>query len=317
MTNSKNTIVAVFNQVETARQAQAALIQSGIPQSDIKITSNENSQVRTAASGSTSEHEGGISGFFHRMFGAGDESDRGYYTEAVQRGGAVLTVDADGDYTDSATEILNRYDPSDIDETSSAASSRAESLTNSGERTIPVVQEELQVGKRSVQRGGVRVYSRITETPVEEKVTLREEHARVERRTVDRAATEADFRPNQVVEVVETSEEAVVGKTARVVEEVVVGKQTSNRTETVRDSVRRTDVEVEQISPEVRQDFKRDFATRYGSEANADYDAYEPAYGYGYTMANNPQYQGKNWSDVESNLRTDYSKSNPGSSWIR
>jgi uncharacterized protein (TIGR02271 family) len=120
------------------------------------------------------------------------------------------------------------------------------------EKAFPVVQEELEVGKRRVQTGAFRVYSRTTETPVSESVTLREEHASVERRPVDRPATEADLKEG-FVEMRETQETPVVQKTARVVEEVVVGKQTSERTETVSDTVRGTQVDVERVdSDDVR-----------------------------------------------------------------
>jgi stress response protein YsnF len=90
---------------------------------------------------------------------------------------------------------------------------------------IPVVEEELKVGKREVQRGGVRVFSRVKETPVHESVTLREEHVKVERHPVDQPATEADMAAFKegAVEMREMAEEPVVEKVARVVEEVVVG----------------------------------------------------------------------------------------------
>src|SRR5206468_3159321 len=82
-----------------------------------------------------------------------------------------------------------------------------------GEEVIPVVQEELQVGKRAVQQGGVRVHTRVTEKPVEEQVTLRQERVNVERRPVDRPVTAAD-QPFQerVVEATESTEKAVVNK---------------------------------------------------------------------------------------------------------
>ena len=119
---------------------------------------------------------------------------------------------------------------------------------------MPVVQEELEVGKRAVAGGGVRVVKRVTETPVSEMVRLREEHAHVERRPVDRAATEADLANFEegTVEVREMSEEAVVAKKARVVEEVVVGKEVTERSETVSDTVRKTDVEVERVAGDDR-----------------------------------------------------------------
>ena len=121
-------------------------------------------------------------------------------------------------------------------------------LDNGGEVVLPVVEEELQVGKREVERGAIRVYTHVTETPVNEQVTLREEHVNVERRPVDRAVTEGDaaFKEGSF-ELHETAEEAIVAKQARVVEEVVVGKEATQRTETISDTVRRTDVEVEEV----------------------------------------------------------------------
>ena len=58
---------------------------------------------------------------------------------------------------------------------------RTEAEGNQENSSIPVVKEELQVGKRAVQRGAVRVYSRLMQQPVEEKISLREEHVNVDR----------------------------------------------------------------------------------------------------------------------------------------
>jgi stress response protein YsnF len=116
-------------------------------------------------------------------------------------------------------------------------------------RTLKEVEEELKVGKRVVARGGVRIFSRVVEVPVEESVSLREERAEITRRAVDRPATEADFAAFKEgsIEVRESSEEAVVSKTARVVGEVEIGKTVTEREETVRDTVRQTRVDVEEI----------------------------------------------------------------------
>ena len=115
------------------------------------------------------------------------------------------------------------------------------------EVTIPVVEEDISIGKREVERGHVRIYSRVTEQPVEEAVRLREEKVTVERRPVDRPATEADFAAagKDVIEMTETAEEPVVTKRARVVEEVVVHKEVTEHTETVRGTERHTDVDVQ------------------------------------------------------------------------
>ena len=116
------------------------------------------------------------------------------------------------------------------------------------EQVIPVVEEELRVGKRAVGSGSARIRSYVIERPVQEQVNLREEHVHVERRPVSGAAgtVPADAFRERSIEVTATSEEAVVAKEARVVEEVVLRKDVGERTETVSDTVRRTEVEVEE-----------------------------------------------------------------------
>ena len=139
------------------------------------------------------------------------------------------------------------------------------------ETTIPVVEEALQVGKRQTERD-VHVRTSVTETPVEETVRLRQEHVTVERRPVDRQARPSDgeaFKEHTIT-VSETGEEAVVSKQARVVEEVVVKKEATEHTETVRDTVRRTEVQVDQTGTAPQKDVKSfevyeaDFRRHYG-----------------------------------------------------
>jgi len=130
--------------------------------------------------------------------------------------------------------------------TSGSATPATSTLSTSGEQVIPIVEEQIRVGKRDVERGRVRVRSYVVETPVTEQVALREEHVEVQRRAVDRPLTDADnaFR-EQVIEATETGEEAVVAKEARVVEEVSIRKDASEHVETVHDTVRRQDVEID------------------------------------------------------------------------
>jgi len=116
--------------------------------------------------------------------------------------------------------------------------------------TLQEVREELTVGTRKVATGGVRVTSSVSEAPVEKTVTLREEEVSAERTPASRRLSaeeaEAAFQ-DRTVEALGTREEAEVSKVARVVGEVSLGKRVSEREETVRDTVRRTEVEVEQI----------------------------------------------------------------------
>jgi uncharacterized protein (TIGR02271 family) len=120
------------------------------------------------------------------------------------------------------------------------------------DRVIPVTEEQLVVGKRAVQSGRVRIYGRVTEKPVEQSVQLHSERVTVDRRAVDRPVGAGDKSDDVVIEITETKEEPVIGKQERVVEEIVVGKTTEEHTETVRDTLRRKDVEVERTGNEER-----------------------------------------------------------------
>jgi uncharacterized protein (TIGR02271 family) len=114
------------------------------------------------------------------------------------------------------------------------------------EEVIPLSEEQLEVGKRTVDLGTTRVRRYVVEKPVEQDVTLRGERVTVERRRTlgpDEAPGPGTFE-ERVVEVRETGEEAVVAKTAKVVEEVVIARETTERTETVRDTVRKEEVEI-------------------------------------------------------------------------
>lgn len=114
---------------------------------------------------------------------------------------------------------------------------------------VPIVEEQLAVGKREVQRGRARIHTYVQETPVQEQVTLREEHLNVERHAVNRPVGAGDLSnafQDRTIEVTERAEVPVVAKEARVVEEVVIGKEATQHTETVRDTVRRTEVDVDE-----------------------------------------------------------------------
>jgi len=186
-------------------------------------------------------------------------------------------------------------------------------------QAIPVVQEELKVGKREVQRGGARIYSRVVETPVNESVGLREEHVEVQRRAVDQPINPSDVAAfkEQSIEMRETAEEAVVQKSARIVEEVTIGKQVSERQEQIHDTVRHTEVEVERLGATTADDdsyYRNHFQSNYATAGGA-YDDYAPAYTYGSQMRG--QYAGRQWDDVETNLRSDWDTRNGGgaSTW--
>lgn len=122
---------------------------------------------------------------------------------------------------------------------------------------IPEVEEQLQVGKREAQTGGVRITKEVEEQPVEKQVQLQQEQIEVERHKVDRPLTEQDKKILQegkdTIVVPKVVEKPVVSKEARVTEEVVVKKDQVTRPATVQDTVRETEVDVERMNKAPKQ----------------------------------------------------------------
>jgi uncharacterized protein (TIGR02271 family) len=188
------------------------------------------------------------------------------------------------------------------------------SINSGGEAVVPVVEEELAVGKRKINKGGVKVSTKVTETPVEERVHLHEEHVEVHRRPATRAATAKDtaFREG-TLELTETAEEAVVSKRARVVEEVVIKKEGRDKTQAVKDTVRRTDVDVIESDEGFDAhdiDFRAHHKRHFG-KGGSTYESYAPAYRFGYDLAGDKRYAG-DWTTIEPEVRKSWEKSHKG-----
>ena len=273
-----STITALFDTRAEAEAAKARLQSASFDTDHVHVHDQSSAGFQqNAYSGSTHQDRGVWSSIKNAFL---PDEDRHTYEEGMRRGGAVLTADVHDDKVDDAVRILEEANSVDIDDRAqqwresgwdyagagagtgmaagtagtgtaamfgSSGGNDRDTLRGSDENVIPVVEEQLVVGKREVSRGGARVRSYVTETPVHEQVRLREEHVNVERRTVDQPLSAADgdaFRERSI-EMTATGEEAVVAKNARVVEEVIVSKTADERTEEVSDSVRRTEVEVD------------------------------------------------------------------------
>ena len=279
-TDDIGTVVAMFETYDRAQAARDALVSAGIDRSRIEILAQ--SGIPQDTSFHYERNDEGIWGAIKRFFTP--DEDTHVYAEGIRRGYAMLIVRTGAGDQEQIIHLLENLDALDV-ETHAAnwrqsgwsgvheghasweqsqrsrlsagtvsapatgESSGIAARTAGQEEVIPVYEEQLRVGKREVGRGSVRVRSYVVEQPVQEQVHLREERVHVERRPVDRPADSAaraaePFR-ERTVEVAATAEEAVVSKEARVKEEVVVGKDAEERTETVSDTVRRTEVEVE------------------------------------------------------------------------
>jgi len=178
------------------------------------------------------------------------------YAEGIRRGGTLVTVRTEPRFVDKAVDILDDDGTVDMEERATSwrnegwtgryAGAGSSSVRPEQSGSIPVVEEELKVGKRQVSGGRVRVHSHVVEKPVQEQVTLTDERVQVERHAVNRPVTTADrLMQDRTIEATERREEAVVSKDAKVKEEVRLRKDSDRHTETVRDTVRNTKVEVD------------------------------------------------------------------------
>ena len=261
------TITAIYDSEADARMAREQLVSNGLADNDVRIVSQNLSSNRLSSDARDEDK-----GVWESMkdFFVGDD-DRPVYSEGLRRGGYLLTARVDDDLSDEAISVLEQTNAVDLDQRTEQwrAEGWSEDTYTAGERTslnnadlaqgdtrasepmsdeqsIPVVEEKLRVGKREVDRGGVRVRSYVVEEPVHEQVSLHEERVDIERRpATGRTAAKDDMFKEQTIELSERGEEAVVAKDAVVKEEVVVRKTSDDRLEDIDETVRRTEVDVD------------------------------------------------------------------------
>ena len=263
------TVVGLFDQSTDAQKAVQQLLSKGFTQDNVDLSTTGTTNTNTTAGTSTgttdfglhtNENEGGgVKGFFKNLFG-NDEDNAERYSTVASRSNSIVTVYAQSaDEAERAADILDDNGAVNVDEkageygytgkAAAGAGANIKGTTDDANQSIKIIEENLAVGKRTVETGGVRLKSRIVEHPVEEQIRLREERVNVSRNAVNRPATEADFAAFKEgeIEMTEHAEVPVVAKEARVVEEVSLGKETNERSETIRDTVRKTEVDVENI----------------------------------------------------------------------
>ncbi|WP_419962892.1 YsnF/AvaK domain-containing protein [Pantoea vagans] len=270
---ARETIVTMFSNISLAEGAKRNLIKAGFLDDDIDIISGE--RLRTEG------HEARHPGFWQRLFGNTLEEDQAeVYEDAMRTGGVVLSLRADEDELPRALGILDAHeeltersaalpddyapddgltapasgtlqengaiDPLQTDPVHRGTARTALTGDESDEDVLRLAEERLEVGKRLVSEGSTRVRRYTVTDRVSENVSLHEQHAEIFRRPVNETGS-----PDQVdwsektVEVEETHEQPVVNKTAQIIEEVVLRKEASDRVETINDSVRRQEVDID------------------------------------------------------------------------
>jgi uncharacterized protein (TIGR02271 family) len=265
-------VVAAFASASAAEAAIEDLNRARIPSAVSRSYTKDASEYADYRA----REPGRQGGFWSWLLGeeSSQTSEYGAYDTSLAAGHTVVTVTVDEVQADAVVGILNQHGPHDVHEqaagasgvspsthassvaASSAPADRAGDVTpttatlatGKEEEVIPLAEEELQVGKRTVDRGTTTIRRYVVRTPVEERVTLRDETVSVERRrpvTAAEPGVPAGAFEERTVEVHLTTEEPVVSKTARVAEEVVVRKDVDERTETVRDDVRREEGDIQ------------------------------------------------------------------------
>jgi uncharacterized protein (TIGR02271 family) len=221
-------IVGLFKSRKDAQNAQRDLHGAGFDKDTVTVINNDSDRLDQVFTGAGMQN-----------------SDTIVYRDGLRRGETVVMARTDQDaHIEQAGDIFDRHQPVNIER-------RQRELTDGGVLSIPVIEEELRVGKRVVERGGVRIFVHVETIPVEVPVTLRDETISVERRPVDQVIDNPDAildQQQQSAELREIDEEPVVEKRVVVKEELVIRKDVEERTETIRDTVRRTDVDVEETS---------------------------------------------------------------------
>jgi len=184
-----------------------------------------------------------------------------------------------------------------------------------GALRVPVVEERLTVGKREAELGEVQVRKTVTEEEQTVPVTLQREEVTVQEREVaDRplAAGEEAFT-EQTIRVPVRGEEAVVAKEAVVTGEVVIEKTPTTEERQVTDTVRKQRVDVDENYRQARAGLEQEHATRAGTTGRTFAQA-EPNYRAGYTAAYDERYSGREFEQVEPELRQAHGA---GDTWER
>jgi uncharacterized protein (TIGR02271 family) len=273
---TQQVITAFFDSRADANRAMDELVKAGIPRASIRLMPETETSSTSMMAPSSYDPDNDEKGFWASL---GElflpDEDRYTYAEAMHRGSIMVSATVDAAHVERAEDILETYGTVDIDEREASwrnegwggytaaptsagvgmapstqtgtTGATAMSSAATSDEVVPVVEEQLRIGKRQVNKGRVRIRSYVIETPVQEQVNLRQEHVQVERRPVDRPVTaddEALFR-ERTIEAAEHSEEAIVSKEARVKEELVIHKDIEERTQVVQDKLRRTEAEIE------------------------------------------------------------------------
>jgi uncharacterized protein (TIGR02271 family) len=242
-------VVAVYDTEASANAAVKSLKSAGYLTDDISVIRSEGEAVEAGL------YEPGV---WQRLFGRDlEHHEAAVLGRSLKEGSVIVSVRVPESEAPRVMSLLDSHKPVDVLDRAKAygllgATTEAPKIPAApklpGEETLRVAEEQINVGKRMVEFGHTRVRRYVVEKPVEANITLHEEHVEVMRRAISDPAYVKDIDwSDKTIDVTETVEEAVVNKVAHITEEVVIRRQGSDRTQTVHDTVRRQQVDVERV----------------------------------------------------------------------
>jgi uncharacterized protein (TIGR02271 family) len=242
-------VVAVYDTEANANAALKSLVTAGYLTDDISVIRSEGEAVKAGL------YEPGV---WQRLFGRDlEHQEAAVLGRSLKEGSVIVSVRVPESEAPRVMSLLDSHKPVDVLDRARAyglvgatteAPKTIATAKLAGEEMLRVAEEQIDVGKRMVESGHTRVRRYVVEKPVEANITLHEEHVEVMRRAISDPAYVKDIDwSDKTIDVTETVEEAVVNKMAHITEEVVIRRQGSDRTQTVHDTVRRQQVDVEHV----------------------------------------------------------------------
>jgi stress response protein YsnF len=295
------TVVGLFDDRNEAKRAYTTLVEEGFAKADLDIlTSDDEEDVHKLA----------------HLRARIPEPDVNVYLDGLHRGGTIITANVAGSASARAAEILSGYVMVNIKkrllELQKTHKEFALLDPATSENVLEVIEEELDSGKEPIERGRMRIYSLLSE-----RAGQRDETLKVRRRPVNKSVSiNPDLFKERAFEMFDKDEIAKVGKTARVLEEVSLGKEVAEKVQTIKEALRRRDVEVEEIPAarplqEYLSDF-RNFYTKNLASSGATFENLSPAFLFGYGLATREPFRSAPWSAVEADSRRIWEEKNPG-----
>ncbi|HYC33539.1 MAG TPA: YsnF/AvaK domain-containing protein [Gemmatimonadales bacterium] len=195
-------------------------------------------------------------GLIGALIGLGvPEEDARHFDQGLRSGGILVTVNAAG-RADEAGRILHshgadlgpsavgRYEDTGVQGTAGVGATGAGSVDADRQR-LELREEELDVDKRRVQAGEVRVRKEVVTEQRNIEVPVSREEVVIERRPASGRETASDIDAGEEIRIPLMEDQVQVDKHTRVREELEVGKRRVDETRTVSDEVRREEARID------------------------------------------------------------------------